>query len=67
MLVSTQAPIKLLCYTDYGNSGYGTAVVATVSGTSISFGTLKYLIAVNSAHPRCVYDSDEERVVFWIL
>ena len=24
---------------DYGNSGYGTAVVGTVSGTSISFGT----------------------------
>ncbi len=26
-------------YSDYGNSGYGTAVVGTASGTSISFGT----------------------------
>ena len=54
----------VISYTDYGNSGYGTAVVATVSGTSISFGTPKVFNSGNSAHPRCVYDSDEERVVF---
>ena len=29
----------VFCYSDYGNSGYGTAVVGTVSGTTISFGT----------------------------
>lgn len=29
----------LIAYSDYGNSGYGTAVVATISGTSVSFGT----------------------------
>ena len=29
----------VVCYTNNGNSGYGTAIVGTVSGTSISFGT----------------------------
>ena len=29
----------VICYRDDGNSWYGTAVVATVSGDSISFGT----------------------------
>ena len=53
----------VISYTDYGNSGHGTAVVATVSGTSISFGTPVVFNSANTAHPRCVYDSDEERVV----
>jgi hypothetical protein len=29
----------VIAYTDSGNSSYGTAIVGTVSGTSISFGT----------------------------
>ena len=29
----------VIAYRDNGNSNYGTAVVGTVSGTSISFGT----------------------------
>ena len=29
----------IIAYRDYGNSGYGTAIVGTVSGTSLSFGT----------------------------
>ena len=29
----------VVCYANSGNSGYGTAIVGTVSGTSISFGT----------------------------
>jgi len=53
----------VISYTDFGNSGHGTAVVATVSGTSISFGTPVVFNSANTAHPRCVYDSDEERVV----
>ena len=54
----------VISYTDYGNSGHGTAVVATVSGTSISFGTPVVFNSANTSHPRCVYDSGEERVVF---
>jgi len=53
----------VISYTDFGNSGHGTAVVATVSGTSISFGTPVVFNSANSAHPRCVYDSDAEKVV----
>jgi ribosomal protein L2 len=29
----------VVCYEDFGNSNYGTAIVGTVSGTSISFGS----------------------------
>ena len=32
----------VIVYEDDGNSSYGTAVVATVSDTSISFGTLSF-------------------------
>jgi len=53
----------VIAYRDAGNSNYGTAVVGTVSGTSISFGTpvvyLSSLVSFNSA----TYDSKEERVV----
>ena len=53
----------VISYTDFGNSGHGTAVVATVSGTSISFGTPVVFNSANTSHPRNVYDSDEQRVV----
>ena len=38
----------VVCYSDGGNSGYGTACVGTISGTSISFGS-EYVF--NSANP----------------
>jgi hypothetical protein len=53
----------VIVYTDNGNSAFGTAVVATVSGTSISFGTPVVFNSANTMWPRTVYDSDEERVV----
>jgi hypothetical protein len=54
----------VISYTDFGNSGHGTAVVATVSGTSISFGTPVVFNNANTHFPRCVYDSGQQRVVF---
>jgi len=54
----------VISYTDIGNSSYGTAVVGTVSGTSISFGTPKVFNSGNTGYPHSVYDSDEQRVVF---
>ena len=35
----TNSQKVLITYQDVGNSNYGTAIVGTVSGTSISFGT----------------------------
>ena len=53
----------VMVYCDYGNSTYGTAVVGTVSGTSISFGTPVVYEASKSFYNRVVYDPDSEKVV----
>jgi|TARA_Y100000033_G_scaffold13314_1_gene12296 hypothetical protein len=54
----------VVAYSDGGNSNYGTAVVGTVSGTSISFGTPVVFSAANSAQNiSAVYDSSNEKVV----
>jgi hypothetical protein len=51
-------------YTDSGNSLYGTAIVGTVSGTSISFGTaVVFDTTGNGTYPTTVYDSNAQKVV----
>ena len=51
-------------YRDDGNSYYGTAVVGTVSGTSISFGSAVVFEEGNANPIRGVYDSANGKVVF---
>ena len=53
----------VITYPDYGNGGYGTAVVGTVSGTTISFGVPVVFESANSTGPRAVYDSNAQKVV----
>ena len=53
----------VIAYRDAGNSDYGTAVVGTVSGTSISFGTPVVYVSQQVTHQSATYDSKEERVV----
>ena len=53
----------VIVYSDLGNSSYGTAVVATVSGTSISFGTPVVINSANTADIRAVFDPNENKVV----
>ena len=54
----------VISYTDGGNSSYGTAVVGTVSGTSISFGTPVVFESANPAYWNAIaYDSTNDRVV----
>ena len=49
----------LFVYRDVGNSGYATMLVATVSGTSLSFGAEATLIAqATSEYMSSVYDSN---------
>lgn len=50
-------------YEDQGNSNYGTAVVGTVSGTSISFGTPVVYESAITAFPSVVYDTSNQKVV----
>tara|TARA_R100000657_G_C4666890_1_gene110868 strand:- start:22 stop:1473 length:1452 start_codon:yes stop_codon:yes gene_type:complete len=53
----------LIVYTDSGNSSYGTAIVGTVSGTNISFGT-KATISTAAAQQDFVpvYDSNAKKI-----
>ena len=52
----------VIAYDDYGNSDYGTAIVGTVSGTSIGFGSA---VVYNSTEVSIVstYDSTNSKVV----
>jgi hypothetical protein len=53
----------VIAYTDKGNSNYGTAVVGTVSGTSISFGTPVVFESGNTAYSVAVFDSTNNKIV----
>ena len=50
-------------YQDQGNSSYGTAIVGTVSGTSISFGTATEFAAASSLYTKPVYVSHLDKTV----
>tara|TARA_R100001509_G_scaffold95258_1_gene55355 strand:- start:9 stop:1454 length:1446 start_codon:yes stop_codon:yes gene_type:complete len=53
----------VIAYIDNGNSDYGTAIVGTVSGTSISFGTAVVFLEAEAARIGMTYDSDAQKVV----
>jgi hypothetical protein len=53
----------VVAYQDGGNSSYGTAIVGTVSGTSISFGTAVVFESATSQYISATYDSTNDRVV----
>jgi len=54
----------VVAYRDAGNSNYGTAIVGTVSGTSISFGTAVVFEAANCAEVMATtFDSNSNKVV----
>jgi len=52
----------VIAYRDYSNSDYGTAVVGTVSGTSISFGTPVVFESANSPHIAITFDTNNNAV-----
>ena len=53
----------VIAYEDVGNSQYGTAIVGTVSGTSISFGTAVVFEAAAVAYTSATFDSNSNKVV----
>ena len=55
----------VVAYRDQGNSGYGSAVVGTVSGTSISFGSVVVFESANSEIGSIVFDSSNNKVVIF--
>jgi len=53
----------VIAYRDVSNSLYGTSIIGTVSGTSISFGTPVVFASVNSIFNCCEYDSVNDKIV----
>ena len=53
----------VIAYQDIGNSSYGTAIVGTVSGTGISFGTAVVFENATSTYPAATFDSNSNKVV----
>ena len=53
----------VIAYQDNGNSGHGTAIVGTVSGTSISFGTAVVFEADSSNNMAATFDSNSNKAV----
>ena len=53
----------VISYKDGGNSSYGTAIVGTVSGTSISFGTAVVFNSSYSDETVSAFDSNSNKVV----
>ena len=53
----------VIAYADFGNSGYGTAIVGTVSGTSISFGTATSFHNAAFVRGAITFDSSNNKVV----
>ena len=52
----------VIAYTDYSNSSYGTAIVGTVSGTSISFGSAVVYSAFNATYySELAFDSNANK------
>lgn len=59
----TNAQKTLIAYRDHGNSNYGTSIIGTVSGTSISFGSHVIFNAAYSLECNAAYDSVNQKVV----
>ena len=53
----------VIVYKDADNSYYGTAVVGTVSGTSISFGTAVEFNSAEVGYTATVYDTTNDKIV----
>jgi len=53
----------VIAYRDSGNSAYGTAIVGTVSGTSISFGSAVVFASAGSEYQSVAYDTENQKIV----
>ena len=53
----------MIAFKDSGDSNHGKALVATVSGTSISFGSAVTFESANTSDTSAVYDPDSQKIV----
>ena len=55
----------IITYRDEDNSNYGTAIVGTVSGTSITFGTAAVFASAGIGYTACIHDSSEDKIAIF--
>jgi len=53
----------VIAYSNASNSAYGTAIVGTVNGTSISFGSATVFESSSVESTSCVYDASSQKIV----
>jgi hypothetical protein len=53
----------VVTYRDEGNSDQGTAIVGTVSGTDVTFGSEAVFNSGNTQHTRCDFDTSNNKVL----
>ena len=63
VIYDSNAQKVVVAYQDNGNSGHGTAIVGTVSGTSISFGSATVFESAGVSHMSTTYDANAQKVV----
>ena len=63
MIYEPNAGKVVIAYKDVGNSSYGTAIVGTVSGTSISFGTATVFESAQSSEFSMSFDAAQNKVL----
>jgi len=64
MTYDSNAQKVAIAYMDNGNSNYGTGIVGTVSGTSISFGSASVFESARADNITATFDSSNNKVVF---
>jgi hypothetical protein len=62
IVYDTPSGNMVITYGDFANSQYGTSVVATISGASVSFGTPVVFNSAATGWVNSVYDSNAEKV-----
>jgi len=63
VVFDTNSNKVVIAYKDFSNSQYGTAIVGTVSGTSISFGSAVVFESAATEYISATFDSSENKVV----
>jgi len=62
IVYDTPSGNMVITYTDSANNQYGTSVVATIDGASVSFGTPVVFASASTGWVNSVYDSNAEKV-----
>ena len=61
--IDTNVNRIVIAYLDEGNSSYGTAIVGTISGSTVSFGTAVVFSSSATKYTSTVFDSNSNKII----